>query len=99
VVNNTLILWGSDFESRTRVTAPAALADLMPTVLTLLGVQRDPCGGACGRVLEESLRGPRNARLTPTRRAITTSSGSYRAQLRISSVAGHDYIDEGARER
>ena len=44
VVHNTLVLWGSDFESRARITAPASLADLMPTVLTLLAVQRDPCG-------------------------------------------------------
>ena len=99
VVNNTLILWGSDFASRARVASPASLADLMPTVLTLLAVPRDPCGDGCGRALEESLRGPRHARLAPTRRVITTSSGTYRAQLRISSVGGHDYVDEGARQR
>jgi predicted AlkP superfamily pyrophosphatase or phosphodiesterase len=99
VVNNTLVLWGSDFERRARITAPASLADLMPTVLTLLGVQRDPCGDGCGRVLEESLRGSRDRRPTPTRRTVTTRSGTYRARLRISSVAGHDYVDEGARER
>jgi predicted AlkP superfamily pyrophosphatase or phosphodiesterase len=99
VVNNTLILWGSDFASRARITAPASLADLMPTVLTLLGIQRDPCGAACGRVLEESLRGSRDRRTPPTRRVVTTRSGTYRARLRISSVAGHDYVDEGARQR
>jgi hypothetical protein len=99
VVNNTLILWGSDFATRARVTAPASLADLTPTVLTLLGVQVDRCGNACGRVLEESLRGPRERRPAPARRTVTTESGAYRARLRISSVAGHDYIDEGARHR
>jgi len=99
VVHNTLILWGSDFERRSRITAPASLADLMPTVLTLLAVQRDPCGDGCGRVLEESLRGSRDRRPTPTRRMVTTRSGAYRARLRISSVAGHDYIDEGARQK
>jgi predicted AlkP superfamily pyrophosphatase or phosphodiesterase len=99
VVNNTLILWGTDFESRARVTAPASLADLMPTVLTVLGVPRDRCGDGCGRVLEESLRGSRDRQPAPTRRMVTTRSGRYRARLRISSIAGHDYIDEGARER
>jgi arylsulfatase A-like enzyme len=99
VVNNTLVLWGSDFERRARITAPASLADLMPTVLTLLSIQRDPCGDACGRVLEESLRGSRARRPIPTRRMVTTTSGTYRARLRISSVAGHDYVDEGARQK
>lgn len=99
VVNNTLILWGSDFERRARVASPASLADLMPTVLTVLGVQRDPCGDGCGRVLEEALRAARDRRPAPTRRMVTTRSGTYRARLRISSIAGHDYIDEGARER
>ncbi len=99
VVHNTLILWGSDFKTGARINAPASLADLMPTVLTLLAVQRDPCGDGCGRVLEESLRGSGDRRPTPTRRMVTTRSGAYRARLRISSVAGHDYIDEGARQK
>ena len=47
--------------ARTRISAPASLADLMPTVLTLLAVQQDPCADACGRVLEESLKGSRDA--------------------------------------
>ena len=97
VVRNSLVLWGSDFKNKTRISAPASLADLMPTVLTLLAVQRDPCADACGRVLEESLKGSRDRR--PTRRMVTTESGPYRAQLRISSVAGHDYVDEGSRQR
>ena len=39
VVRNTLVLWGSDFKSRTRVEAPASLADLMPTVLKVLAIE------------------------------------------------------------
>ena len=97
VVNNTLVLWGSDFKSKARVNAPASLADLMPTVLKVLGVQQEPCPDACGRVLEESLRGSSDGR--STRRTITTESGPYRAQVRISSIAGHDYIDEGSRRK
>jgi hypothetical protein len=30
---------------------------------------------------------------------VTTASGGYRAWVRLSSVAGHDYVDEGARRR
>ena len=55
VVHNTLILWGSDFKSRVRADAPASLADLMPTLLEVLGVESASCGRGCGRVLQESL--------------------------------------------
>ena len=99
VVHNTLVLWGDDFKARTRVTAPASLADLMPTVLGVLAVAADPCDQACGRVLHESLRRSPDRTSTPTRRTLTTKSGAYRAALRISSVAGHDYVDEGSREK
>jgi predicted AlkP superfamily pyrophosphatase or phosphodiesterase len=99
VVRNTLILWGSDFKRGARIGAPASLADLMPTVLEVLGAGPAPCGADCGRVLEESLRDSPAVPLTPSRRAIVTASGGYRAGVRISSVAGHDYVDQGSRQR
>ena len=99
VVKNTLVLWGSDFRSRVRTEAPASLADLMPTVLSLLGIRSDPCRQECGRVLDESLKGAPHRRLSLRRRTISSASGSYRAHVRISSVGSHDYVDEGARER
>ena len=92
VVRNTLILQGNNFRSRARIDAPASLADLMPTVLKVLGIHADPCGEGCGRVLEEALRGSPDRRLTPARRTVATSSGAYRAGVRVSSVAGHDYV-------
>ena len=107
VVRNTLVLWGNDFKSRARVDAPASLADLMPTVLKVLAVEPERCDSGCGRVLEEALRtlphrrsAPRpDRRLTPRQRTVTTASGAYRASIRLSSVAGHDYVDQGSRER
>ena len=99
VVRNTLALWGSGFKSRARVEAPASLADVMPTVLKLLAVDADRCESGCGRVLEEALRSSADRRLTPGNRTVTTASGKYRATVRISSVGGYDYVDEGARER
>ena len=98
-VHNTLVLWGDDFKARARLTAPASLADLMPTVLKVLAVDTDPCDEGCGRVLQESLRGSPDRKVTPTRRTVATTSGAYRAALRISSVAGHDYVDEGSRQK
>jgi len=99
VVRNTLVLWGSDFKTRTRVDAPASLADVMPTVLTVLGIAGDPCVEGCGRILDEALNRPSARRQTVVRRTVTAASGAYRAALRISSVAGHDYVDEASRQR
>jgi predicted AlkP superfamily pyrophosphatase or phosphodiesterase len=99
VVRNTLVLWGPDFKSRARVDAPASLADVMPTVLKVLSVEAEPCDSGCGRVLEEALRSSPDGRPARTRRTVTTASGAYRASVRLSSVAGHDYMDQGSRER
>ena len=99
VVRNTLVLSGSDFKARTRVEAPASLADVMPTVLTLLAVDGDRCEAGCGRVLEEALRASPNQSLRATHRTLTTSSGAYRATVQISSLGGYDYVDEGARRK
>jgi arylsulfatase A-like enzyme len=99
VVRNTLVLWGSDFKSRTRVEAPASLADLMPTVLKVLAIETERCDSGCGRVLEEALRASPDRRLRPAQRTVTTTSGAYRAALRLSSIGGHDYVDQGARRR
>jgi predicted AlkP superfamily pyrophosphatase or phosphodiesterase len=99
VVRNTLVLWGSDFKSRTHVEAPASLADLMPTVLKVLAISTDRCESGCGRVLEEALRGSANQSPRPTHRTVTTASGAYRVWIRLSSIGGHEYLDEGARRR
>jgi predicted AlkP superfamily pyrophosphatase or phosphodiesterase len=99
VVRNTLILSGNDFKTATRIDAPASLADLMPTVLKVLGAGGEACAEGCGRVLEESLRETPGRRLTPVRRTLVTASGTYRAGVHISSVAGHDYVDRGSRQR
>ena len=99
VVRNTLVLWGADFKSRARVEAPASLADLMPTVLKVLAIDNDRCDAGCGRVLEEALRASSDRRPTPGPRTLTTTSGEYRATVRISSIGGYEYVDEGARRK
>ena len=99
VVRNTLVLWGNDFKARARIDAPASLADLMPTVLKVFAVEADRCDSGCGRVLEEALGASPDQRLTPRQRTVTTASGAYRASVRLSSVAGHDYVDQGSRKR
>jgi predicted AlkP superfamily pyrophosphatase or phosphodiesterase len=99
VVRNTFVAWGADVAGGRRIDVPASLADITPTVLTVLGI--DPSrGGGRGRVLQELLKG-RSATAKPavTRRDLVTSRGAYRATVTISSVAGHDYLDSGSRVR
>jgi hypothetical protein len=50
-------------------------------------------------MLEEALRASPNQSLGVTRRTLATSSGAYRATVRISSVGGHEYLDEGGRPK
>jgi homoserine O-acetyltransferase/O-succinyltransferase len=101
VVRNTFIATGPDFRIRARAEAPASLADVMPTVLSIFGVEPAACPeGGCGRVLREALRqGPPQWPATPTRRVLRTRAGAFRASLQISTVDGHDYVDSGRRER
>jgi arylsulfatase A-like enzyme len=99
-VHNTFLAWGSSFKQRTRVDAPVSLADVTPTVLTLLGLEgRGPRAGR-GRVLRELLKdGPAVGSVRTTRRVVRAAAGSYRASVNVSTVAGYDYIDSGSREK
>jgi predicted AlkP superfamily pyrophosphatase or phosphodiesterase len=96
-VHNTFVAWGTSFKQRTRITAPVSLADVTPTVLALLGVDGTATGEGRGRVLRELLKDGPPVRTTS--RVVRTAAGSYRASVRISTVAGHDYIDSGSRDR
>ena len=100
VVRNTFVAAGPDFAINVRERAPVSLADVMPTVLSILGVERAACAEGCGRVLNEALRtGGPNGRPKLATRVLRTRAGDYRAMLQISSVDGHDYVDSGRRER
>jgi arylsulfatase A-like enzyme len=100
VVRNTFIAAGPDFRINVREDAPASLADVMPTVLSILGIERAACGEGCGRVLHEALRaGSPRVRPKPARRVLRTRAGHYRASLQLSSISGHTYVDSGGRER
>jgi len=97
VVRNTLIVWGPDFKARTRIDAPASLADLTPTMLAVLGIDHG-CAAGCGRALREALKnGPGSVKTS--KRVLRASADGYRASVQISTAAGHEYVDTGTRER
>jgi predicted AlkP superfamily pyrophosphatase or phosphodiesterase len=99
-VHNTFLAWGASFKQRTRVDAPVSLADVTPTVLTLLGVEGGGPREGRGRVLGELLRdGPPVTSIRTTRRVVRATAGSYRASINVSTVAGYDYIDGGSRDK
>lgn len=100
VVRNTLVAWGPGFKTQARITTPASLADVMPTVLTALGITDQDCRQACGRVLREAMKdGPSAAAMQTSRRTVSTSAGAYRATVQLSIVEGHRYVDSGSRDR
>ena len=80
-----------------KIESPASLPDIAPTVLTIFSID-PPSGPGRGRPLRELLEaGPMPPK--PTQRVIAVESNRYRASIRVSSVAGHDYVDEGTRDR
>jgi predicted AlkP superfamily pyrophosphatase or phosphodiesterase len=100
VVRNTLLVWGPSFKARSRMEAPASLADVMPTVLTILDINVPACRTGCGRVLREALvTGPSAEAIATSRRVVRTAAGPYRASLEISTAGNRHYVDSGARER
>jgi len=99
-IHNTFIAWGASFKQRTRVTAPVSLADVTPTILAMLGIERPASTPGHGRVLRELMKdGPSVASVKTSRRTIRAEAGSYRSSVEISTVAGYDYIDSGSRQK
>ncbi|NOT25227.1 MAG: sulfatase-like hydrolase/transferase [Acidobacteria bacterium] len=98
-IHNTFVAWGASFKQRTQIGAPVSLADVAPTVLTLLGLKPPVSSQGRGRVLQELLKdGPAVTALRVTRRTLTTNAGTYRASVEISTVDRHDYIDSASRQ-
>jgi arylsulfatase A-like enzyme len=82
------------------VTAPVSLADVTPTILAMLGIERPASTPGHGRVLRELMKdGPSVASVKTSRRTIRAEAGSYRSSVEISTVAGYDYIDSGSRQK
>jgi predicted AlkP superfamily pyrophosphatase or phosphodiesterase len=102
-VRNTFIAWGVDFKRATTVRAPVSNVDITPTLLTLLGFDRDPSLPRFdGRAIVEAFAdGPDEEQvpLQTTTHFAATPDGSYRAAIQISAVGTQRYIDKSWRVR
>jgi hypothetical protein len=86
---NVLLFSGSLFRRDARLSSPAGIVDIAPTIGTLLGLG---CAGMSGRVLREALvdGGPPPI---PTHDALQPLASLGRASLSRSHAGGRSYID------
>jgi arylsulfatase A-like enzyme len=97
-MRTTLLATGPSFKSGTLLSVPAGHVDLVPTILSLKGI--DVPARLDGRVLTEALRdGPDERLVDVETRTLTTSNrdGSYRAAVTFSTMNGYRYLDQGFR--
>lgn len=95
-IHNTLIAAGPDFRRGFVDDLPSGNVDLAPTVLWILGVE--PARKMDGRVLGEALRNnplPAPKRAERTLTSASPEQGGWRQYLKISSVDGTEYLEEG----
>jgi hypothetical protein len=98
-LNNWLAVAGDAFRAAGESLLPAGLVDLLPTVLTVLGIPAP--AHVQGRVLTEALAGGGAAASPEPVRETVTAEGvdGYRAHLAVSRVGATAYLDRGWVER
>ena len=95
-IRNTLVAAGPAFKSGIRTNVPSGNVDIAPTICRVLGIPIPE--SMDGRVLEEALNGGPEPRYVRTeRRSHLLRAGSHEFMMRISTVAGHTYLDEAGR--
>jgi predicted AlkP superfamily pyrophosphatase or phosphodiesterase len=102
-VRNTFIAWGADFKRGTTIRTPVSNVDITPTLLALLGYDRD---GSLPRfdgraILEAFADGPDEEQVPvqTTTHVTATPNGSYRVAIQVSEVGAQRYIDKSWRLR
>ncbi len=102
-VRNTFIAWGVDFKRAATVRTPVSNVDITPTLLALLGLDRDPALPRFdGRAIVEAfVDGPDHEQvpMQTTTHIVATPDGSYRAAIQVSEVGAQRYIDKSWRIR
>jgi predicted AlkP superfamily pyrophosphatase or phosphodiesterase len=102
-VRNTFIAWGVDFKRAAMVRTPVSNVDITPTLLALLGIDRDAgLPRFDGRAIVEAfVDGPDHEQvpMQTTTHITATPDGRYRAAIQVSEVGAQRYIDKSWRIR
>jgi predicted AlkP superfamily pyrophosphatase or phosphodiesterase len=102
-VRNTFIAWGIDFKRGATVRAPVSNVDLTPTLLALMGLDRDPALPRFdGRAITEAFADgpePEQVPVHTTTHVTATPDGIYRVAIQITEVGNQRYIDKSWRMR
>ena len=102
-VHNTFLAWGVDFKRGATVHTPVSNVDVTPTLITLLGLDRDAgIPRFDGRAITEAFAdGPDQEQVaTKTTTYVTaTPDGAFRAAIQVSEVGGERYLDKSWRVR
>ena len=102
-VRNTFIAWGVDFKRAATIRTPVSNVDLTPTLLALLGLDRDPkLPRFDGRAIVEAfVDGPDQEQvpMRTTTHVTATPDGIYRVAIQVSEVGTQRYIDKSWRMR
>lgn len=103
VVRNTFIAWGPDFKRATTVRTPASNVDLAPTLIALMGLDKDIGPGRFdGRPLREAFAGGPDEEQVPIETQtyfVETTDEQYRAALQITALGAQRYVDKSWRVR
>ncbi|HYV28585.1 MAG TPA: alkaline phosphatase family protein [Candidatus Eisenbacteria bacterium] len=96
-MNNTLVAAGPDFQQGFINELPTGNADLVPTILSLLGVT--PSQPLDGRILTEALVNSSGEKLKPEQKTIEATRDlglfRWRQYLKFTTVGNAIYFDEG----
>jgi arylsulfatase A-like enzyme len=102
-VRNTFIAWGVDFKRGATIRTPVSNVDLTPTLLALMGLDRDPTLPRFdGRAIIEAFAdGPDQEQvlMRTTTHVTATPDGAYRVAIQVSEVGTQRYIDKSWRMR
>jgi predicted AlkP superfamily pyrophosphatase or phosphodiesterase len=102
-VRNTFIAWGADFKHGATVRTPVSNVDVTPTLVALLGLDRDPALPRFdGRAILEALADGPDPEQIPVRTTTyftASPNGAYRAAIEVSEVGTQRYIDKSWRVR
>jgi arylsulfatase A-like enzyme len=100
-VRNTFIAWGIDFKRGATVRTPVSNVDLTPTLLALMGLDRDPALPRFdGRAITEAFvdgPDPEQVPVRTTTHVTATPDSIHRIAIQVTEVGDQRYIDKSWR--